>query len=293
MTATEAPPAAVVITEPGLYGGITAEQYHADPVPGGSLSSSGARALLPPSCPALFRHRQLHGEPPKPEFDYGHAAHRLVLGAGAGVVEIDADNWRTNAAKAARDEARAAGLVPLLSKDIAQVHEMADALRAHPEAAALLAPGSGDPEQVIVWQDDATGVWCRAMFDWLRRRPPTGRRVLVDYKTCASAEPGDINKAAARFGYHQQDPWYRDAVRQLDGIEPAFLFIFQEREAPYLVTVAELDPIARRIGDYRNHWARQTYALCAAADHWPSYKDGVHEIQLPRWVEIEQGEGIV
>lgn len=283
----------VLITEPGLYGGITAEQYHADPVAGGSLSSSGARALLPPSCPALFRHHQIHGQPPKAEFDFGHAAHRLVLGAGAGVVEIDADNWRTNAAKTARDEARAAGLVPLLSKDLAQVHEMAAALRGHPEAAALLAPGTGDPEQVIVWQDDATGVWCRAMFDWLRHRPPTGRRVLVDYKTCASAEPTEVDKAAARFGYHQQDPWYRDGVRQIDGAEPAFLFIFQEREAPYLVTVAELDPVARRIGDYRNHWARQTYARCAAEDRWPSYTEGIHEIRLPRWVEIEQGEGIV
>ena len=37
------------------------------------------------------------------------------------------------------------------------------------------------------------------------------------------------------------------------------------------ITVAELDPIARRIGAYRNHWARQTYARCLAADDWPPY----------------------
>jgi hypothetical protein len=267
-------PARVEITDPGLYGGVTADQYHADPVPGGSLTSSGARALLPPSCPALFRHKQL-------------------LGAGAGVVEIDAKDWRTNAAKAAKAEAHANGLVPLLSKDLATVHEMADALRSHPEAAALLAPGSGEPEQVVVWQDHDTGVWCRAMFDWLRRRPPTGRRILVDYKTCASAEPGDINKAVGNFGYHQQAEWYRDAARWLDGTDPGFLFIFQERTPPYLVTVAELDPVARRIGAARNRWARQTYAHCMAADVWPSYVNGIYEAHLTRWVEIEQGDGIV
>ena len=72
MTATAAE--RIELTEPGQYGGVTPEVYHADPVFGGSLSSSGARALLPPSCPALFRHKQLHGEPPKAEFDFGHAA---------------------------------------------------------------------------------------------------------------------------------------------------------------------------------------------------------------------------
>lgn len=38
------------ITEPGVYD-LPAEVYHADPVEGGSLSSTGARKLLPPSCP--------------------------------------------------------------------------------------------------------------------------------------------------------------------------------------------------------------------------------------------------
>lgn len=282
----------IVLDEPGQYGGVTPDDYHADPVPGGSLSSSGARDLLPPSCPALFRHRQLHGEPPKTVFDLGHAAHRLILGAGGGVVEIEADDWRTKAAKTARDEARAAGYTPLLSHQIATVHAMADALRSHPEAAALLAPGSGDPEQVIIWQDPDTGVWCRAMFDWLRHRPPAGRRIVVDYKTTTSAEPSEINKATGRYGYHQQASWYADAVRSVDGQSPGFVFIFQEKDPPYLVTVAELDPVARRIGEHRNHWARQIYARCSADDRWPPYVEGIHEIQLPRWVEIEQGEGI-
>lgn len=294
MTVVDTPaPARVLIDTPGLYGGVTAEQYHNDPVAGGSLSSSGARALLPPSCPALFHHQRTHGHPPKAAWDLGHAAHRLVLGAGAGVVEIEADDWRTKAAKAARADAHAAGLVPLLSKDLATVYEMAAALAAHPEAAALLAPGSGDPEQVIVWQDPDTGVWCRAMLDWLRHRPANGRRVLVDYKTCASAAPPDIDKAIGAHGYHQQAEWYRDGVRWLDGRDPGFVFIFQEKSAPWLVTVAELDPVARRIGAARNHWARQTYAQCTEANSWPSYTVGVYEARLPRWTEIEQGDGII
>jgi len=39
----------VLITEPGVYA-LPADVYHADPVAGGSLSSSGAKKLL--ACPA-------------------------------------------------------------------------------------------------------------------------------------------------------------------------------------------------------------------------------------------------
>ncbi|MGW9447058.1 hypothetical protein, partial [Bacillus mobilis] len=48
------------ITRPGVYDGIPEAVYHRDPVPGGSLSSSGARKLLAPSCPALFKYDQEH-----------------------------------------------------------------------------------------------------------------------------------------------------------------------------------------------------------------------------------------
>src|SRR2546421_646443 len=87
------------ITEPGLYEDLSVETYHADPVPVGSLSSSGARKLLPPGCPALFAYEREHPPEPTATFDLGHAAHKMVLGVGPEVVKIDADNWRTNAVK--------------------------------------------------------------------------------------------------------------------------------------------------------------------------------------------------
>lgn len=77
MTALAAEPLAV--TEPGVYDDMPEHVYLADPVPGGSLSFSGAKALLPPSCPALYRHQRDHGRPPKPAFDFGHAVHSMVL----------------------------------------------------------------------------------------------------------------------------------------------------------------------------------------------------------------------
>src|SRR5512135_3837265 len=117
MTETIAGP--LTITEPGIYD-LPADVYHADPVPTGSLSSSGARLLLPPSTPAHFRWAREHPRPSTPAMDFGRAAHRIVLGVGEDLVEVQADSWRTKAAQQAADEARAAGKTPLLTETMGQ-----------------------------------------------------------------------------------------------------------------------------------------------------------------------------
>ena len=53
----------MTITEPGVYE-MPAEEYHADPVEGGSLSSTGARRLLE-MAPARWRYEQAHPSPPR------------------------------------------------------------------------------------------------------------------------------------------------------------------------------------------------------------------------------------
>jgi len=286
MTVTElpgsnAPAAGPIITEPGIYE-MTNEQYHTDPVPGGSLSSTGARRLLAPSCPALFRHEQLHGQKPRRVFDFGTAAHGLVLGSGPELVQIKADNYRTAAAQDARDDARARGAVPLLPAEWQQVQDMAAALRAHPFAAGLFQPGAGQPEQSLFWTDPATGVWRRARLDWMPYA--TGRRLIVpDYKTAASAAPVELAKAVRNYGYHQQAAWYLDGVKALGGGDAAFVFVAQEKTAPYLVTVFELDEVSLQAGRVLNEQAIALYARCTATDEWPGYTDDIATISLPDW----------
>ncbi|WP_433855104.1 hypothetical protein [Streptomyces kronopolitis] len=159
-------PAAGPVTEPGNHD-LTAAEYHADPAPGGS--SSGARLLLPPSCPALFRWEQDNPPAPKATFDFGHAAHKEVLGVGPDLVALDYDDWRTKAAREERDELRAAGAVPLLRDDYQQVLDMAAAIRQHPVASRLFEPDSGTAESALVWRDGPTGVMRRALLDWAPR----------------------------------------------------------------------------------------------------------------------------
>lgn len=281
-----------IIDRPGVYPGIPERFYHADPVPQGSLSSSGARKLLPPSCPALFRHEQMNGQPRKRTFDLGSAAHRLVLGEGADIHIVEAPDYKTKDAREERDFAHADGAIPLLRKEYEQVSAMAEALRSHPIAGAIFQPGAGKPEQSLFWKDPQTGVICRARLDWLPTPVKDKRLIIGDYKSAASAEPRALAKAVADHGYHQQDDWYRMGARAL-GIgdkDTSFVFVFQQKTPPYLVTVVELDAVARKVGHERNRRALEIYARCVETGQWPGYCDDIHYLSLPAWAERQHDE---
>lgn len=259
------------------------DEYFSHP----ALSCSGAKKLLPPSCPALFRHEQLHGRPSKASFDLGHAAHKAVLGVGAPLQLVEADDWRTKAAKEQRETAYATGAIPLLTREWDQLQQMAAVLRTHPIAAELFDPERGRPEQSLFRIDPETGVELRARLDWLPVAE-NGRMVLADYKTARSAEPGAFARAAASFGYHQQAAFYMDMVTALGlAEEVGFVFIVQETTAPYLVSVIELDAEAVMVGRLKNRQAIDLYAKCAADDVWPGYTDGVELVSLPKWATYD------
>lgn len=268
------------IAEPGVYD-LPHVDYLAEP----SLSHSGARRILPPGCPAKFRYWADHPPEPTPVFDLGHGAHKLILGAGPELVVVDADDWRTKAAREAKAEAHAAGLTPLLVAEHEQIQAMAAALREHPIAGSLFRPGEGWPEASLFWRDLQTGVMLRGRLDWLPERN-NGRMILPDYKTTRSADPERLQRAIADYGYHTQGAWYLDGVRALElADDAAFVLVMQEKDPPYLVTVAEPDAAALRIGRYLNRQAIDLYADCLAADAWPGFSDDVELVSLPYYME--------
>ncbi len=283
------------LTAPQVVEGMPSDEYHASP----ALSSSGAKLLLPPSCPAKYRWTMDHGQKPKKEFDFGTAAHGEVLGIGDPVEVVDADNWKTKAAQDKAKAARAAGAVPLLAKEWQVVLDMADAIRAHPIAGPLFAPGTGRAELSLFWQDPEFDVQRRARLDWLRPAGPGKRALLVDYKTTNSAEPDECAYNMNKFGYHRQLPFYLDGIAAcgLGGdLDPAGLVVWQEKTAPYLITVTEPDPDALVAGRDLNRKALDVFAWCQASGRWPGYAvpggagttdDTIVTIGLPRWASVQ------
>lgn len=268
---------------PGLYDGIPDVEYHGDRE---SLSSTGARTLVT-RTPAEFRWEQLHGRPPKADYDFGHAAHKLILGEGAEIVEIDADDYYTKAAKEAKVKAYAENKIPMKRPDMAKARDVEKAVRNHRLAGALFADGVA--EQSGWWVDPGTGVMCRYRADWTTWR--RGRHLyLVDLKTTDDASPDSFAKSVYNFGYHQQDPWYSEGARILhpDAKRISFLFVAVSKQPPHMVNVFELDSAAKEIGARRNAAALETYARCIATDEWPDHGIGPHLISLPRWATYRE-----
>lgn len=276
---------AIVVDQPGVYD-MPTDVYLADPVPGGSLSSTGARMLVPTGRPAKFRYWADHPKPRKREFDLGHAAHRYILGAGVELAVCDYRDWRTNAAKAEREAAYEAGRTPILEHEHDQVLAMVKAFHRNEVASSLFHPGTGKPEQAIVWRDAETGVWCRALLDWLPE--PTGQRfILRDYKTTDSIDREKFQRSLANFGYHVQMAFHLMGARALGlaGDDAQAVLVAQEKEPPHLTKVYQLDPVAMRIGHTLARDALLVYAQCAAAGEWPDYCDEVELISLPSYIE--------
>lgn len=270
------------VTDPGVYD-IGDDEYHHDPTPTGSLSSTEIRRLL--DAPAKFDWARRNGTEHKDVFDFGSAAHSLVLGVGRPIVVLEHDDWRSKAARDERDDAYRNDYIPLLRKDWERVEAMAAALRLHPLASALLNPDRGQPEQSAFWFDR---VWRRARFDWLPDVDPNRRLIIPDYKTANRADTRSFARSAASFGYHIQAAHYlAGAKATLNVAEPAFVFIVQEKDPPYLVNVVELDPYALQIGAALVEQAVDIYLRCTETGKWPGYGTEVNQACLPRWAEIE------
>lgn len=266
------------VTEPGLYESLSDVDYRACT---DWLSVSGAKRLLPPSCPAKFR-AALGVEEHRPQFDLGKAFHAKVLGDGAEVVIVDADSWRPAEARAQRDAAYAVGKVPLLVGDAVTVDAMAASVLAHDVAPQLFLGGAA--EVSAFWVDDKTGVKCKARFDYLPE-PRSGRRLIVpDLKSAVSADPAEFSRAAARYGYLLQQVHYSNSLRHLGvSADPAFVFVVVEKETPYLVNVGQFaHPDDVRLSGAALDKALRLYRDCLAADHWPGWT-GITDLELPTW----------
>lgn len=260
--------------KPGIYGGISNADYHRDE----ALGSTSLKTLAT-KTPAHYQHDKAN---PKfsDAFTLGTAAHSLILeGDTSGIVIVEADNWLTKDAKAAKAEALAEGKQPLLTKEMTQVFMMRDSVMAHPLARAAFTGHKA--EQSVFWEEEGLALKCRPDA-W---KPG----LLVDLKTTVNADPREFGKTAYNFGYHQSAAHYQDGVEAMTGERLPFLFVLVEKTAPYLVSVVELDVEALAAGHAMNSRAKAIYRTCTQTGVWYGY-ESEDPIELPHWglKEIEE-----
>lgn len=268
-----------VITKPGFYN-LAAADYHADPIEGGSLSQSRAKVLLDEAGPAKFHanHREQ-----KTAWNIGTAAHAYVLGEGVErIVLINAENYYSKAAKAARDDAYAKGMTPIITPEHEQAMAMADALKAHPLAVETL---TGLHERSAFIKRGP--LWLRGMLDTYS---PGSH--IADYKTTFDASSRGVISSVWKYRYHMQAAWYRALVKDLTGESLPVRFVFQEKKPPYLVSVWEATDDYIELGQADMEDAIQLYVRCRQSGIWPGYPAEIQQLTPPDWafdddIEIE------
>lgn len=280
---------------------IDADQYHADELGADRPSLSASLAhLLVTSSPrhAWTQHPRLNPDFKREhddKFDVGTAAHWLLLqGDTADIVTIiEANDWKTNAAKEQRDAARAVGRLPLLAKHWDGVQAMVASVREKIAAADCTPPlfADGASEQTLVWEDDH-GVLCRARLDWLRSDLAT----IDDLKTTkASAKPQAwARRTMFAIGADVQMAFYLRGVAKLHPElrgQTVFRYVVVEAYPPYEISIIEPDAAILEVGRLKVEEALAKWALCLEEDFWPGYPTQPYRAELPAWVEAEWLDG--
>jgi hypothetical protein len=247
------------------------------------FSSSTAKVLLAQS--PLHARAALKKKPTK-LMDRGSVIHRLLLGKGKDYAVVQHGDWRTNAAKAARDAARAEGLVPVLAEDFEEYCTAAEAIRVRLADMGLVLDGAS--ELAFEWTEATPhgDVQCKGMADhvWL----DTGR--ILDLKIIDDAAPARVERSAASLDHAVQHAAYTRALARID---PAlvgrvqFLFAFCEPGEPHDVNLSEPDGVFRELGEQRWLRACATWANCVAEDRFPGH--GVNVLNAPIWQLRNEG----
>lgn len=265
-----------VVTLKGMVKNETDEEYHAsEPVSRSQLWT------LHSKTPAHMR-----GAEPKAnkDLDTGKLLHLAVLQpelVGRRYVVTDPISRSTNAWKeqVARAIADGKQLITTLQYDEA----MKMAAVAHRESVVRELMQDSIIEQSYYWTHEPTGLPVKARPDIYSHRI----KILGDYKTARSASPRSFGKSIAEYGYHLQEAIYSDGGRAVGNEVEGFVFIAQEKEAPYVVSIFELSPEDLAEAQTIYDVAMSRYAKCVRDDHWPAYGEGVQTITMPNWAFTE------
>ena len=265
----------------GLHS-LSMDVYQADPCPTPSLSSGIANILLMQSpAHAWLAHPRLnpaYQQDHDSRLDQGSIAHAMLLERDeSAVVVVDAPDWRTKAAKEARDAAWANGKHAILAHKFEAVQNMVAAVFSFAQRTELRNVfDTGIVERSLVWREGE--IWCRARPDIIS----SDMRIVVDYKTCDSAQPDAVARQIGRMGYDVQASLYTRGMKEIGhGVE--FIFLFQEISAPYACSLIGLANAYKEVGDAKVDSALKIWAECTDTDRWPAYSDRVLYAEPPVW----------
>lgn len=263
--------------------------YRADPCEKPSLTQTHAKLILDRSPAHVFvAHPRLNPEfvaDDDTKFDLGSVAHRILIGRGKEIEALPFDNWQTKAAKEARAEAKARGVLAVLESQYSRAEDMAGTALEQLEDSDW--PGAfiaGHGEVVITWREG--DVHFRTMIDWMESEVS-----IYDYKsTSFSCSPYDIAERPSMMGWDIQAAFYD---RGLDALDMAFagkrnfVYIAQEDEPPYALSIVKISEGDLTMGRKKLAMAAELWDNCMRLGRWPAYPLQTITSRPKAWIEAK------
>ena len=189
--------------------------------------------------PMHFKYQLEHPKEDTSSLAFGRAAHKYILEKddffNEFAVAPECDR-RTKEGKEIYAEfvASSEGKDVISAADFEQICEMAQAIDDDPFAREFF-NADAIYEKSYFWTDSATGEVCKVRPDCITEFE--GKKYIVDYKTTDSCADGHFERSVKKYGYKFQAGMYREGVFQNELEDFGFVFVAQEKTAPYAVRV--------------------------------------------------------
>ncbi|EGO4379318.1 exodeoxyribonuclease VIII [Escherichia coli] len=279
-TGEVADPVIVEDIEPGIYYGISNENYHAGP----GVSKSQLDDIADTPALYLWRKNAPVDTTKTKTLDLGTAFHCRVLEPeefSNRFIVAPEFNRRTNAGKEEEKaflmECASTGKTVITAEEGRKIELMYQSVMALP-LGQWLVESAGHAESSIYWEDPETGILCRCRpdkiipeFHW-----------IMDVKTTADIQR--FKTAYYDYRYHVQDAFYSDGYEAQFGVQPTFVFLVASTTIEcgrYPVEIFMMGEEAKLAGQLEYHRNLRTLADCLNTDEWPAIKT----LSLPRWAK--------
>ena len=279
-TGEVADPVIVEDIEPGIYYGISNENYHAGP----GISKSQLDDIADTPALYLWRKNAPVDTTKTKTLDLGTAFHCRVLEPeefSNRFIVAPEFNRRTNAGKEEEKaflmECASTGKTVITAEEGRKIELMYQSVMALP-LGQWLVESAGHAESSIYWEDPETGILCRCRpdkiipeFHW-----------IMDVKTTADIQR--FKTAYYDYRYHVQDAFYSDGYEAQFGVQPTFVFLVASTTIEcgrYPVEIFMMGEEAKLAGQLEYHRNLRTLADCLNTDEWPAIKT----LSLPRWAK--------
>lgn len=220
--------------------------------------------------------------------DIGSAAHACLLeGTEDGIQVVDAEDWRTKAAKELRDAAYADGRIPMLTGKMPAVRAMVSTAREYLAASELNGIfDNGTPETTILFTQRET-IPCKIRCDWLT----ADARIILSYKTTAGSANPDSWIRTQLPQYDMATVFYeRGVLAACDTDQTRCVHLIQEQSFPYACSLVALAPAYRNLAAHRLDMALAEWEQCVGTGRWPAYPTRICHAEPKPWQQAEAEE---